>query len=256
MKKTSTSLTFKLGLAIFIVTSISFFGLGIYYTKLFSQQIDQQLFAQARIPGRLMNQQALPYNTSRDLSSLSRLIGEKVVYASVSRRDHLIYYCSEPARERTYIDTSKEPRSIPGTTTETIVSRRPGTGEAYLAISTPLFSDSKYLGNLYQEIDTRNSVAEKKRNAAIFFCGGLFCVVLTTLAGAFLIRKLTLPRITASIECLRMAAAGNYSARIKNIKSQDELGMLERGINHMIQHLDERQGEDDRLRKKRNGQRP
>jgi hypothetical protein len=191
MKKISTSLTFKLGLVIFIITSISFSCLGIFYTKLFSQQIDRQLFAQARIPGRLMTQQTLPYNTARDLSALSGLMGEKVLYASVSRRDHLVYYCSEPAREGTYINTLNEPRFIPGATTETIISRRPKNGAAYLAISTPLFSDGKYLGNLYQEIDTGNAIMEKKKNAAIFFCGGLVCVLATTLVGAFLIQKLT-----------------------------------------------------------------
>ncbi|NOU36077.1 MAG: response regulator [Kiritimatiellaceae bacterium] len=245
MKNTSTSLAFKLGLAIFMVASISFSGLGIYYTKLFSQQIDQQLFAQARIPGRLMNQQTLPYNTARDLSALSGLIGENVIYAAVSRRDHRIYYCSEPAHEGNYTDISKKPNS--GAVTETITAISPETGTAYLAISIPLFSDGKYLGNLYQEIDTGNTVMEKKRIAALFFFGGLLCIILTTLVGAFLIRKLTMPRITASIECLRTVATGNYSARITDIKSLDELGMLERGINHMIQRLDERQAEDTRL---------
>jgi signal transduction histidine kinase/ActR/RegA family two-component response regulator len=247
MKKTSTSLAFKLGLAIFIVASISFSGLGIYYSKLFSQQIDRQLFVQARIPGQLMNQQVLPYNTARDLSALSGLIGEKVIYASVSRRDHLIYYCSEPTHEGTYIDISKKPNPGYDTATEPAIIIRPETGKACLDISTPLFSDGKYLGTLYQEIDTGNTVAEKKKNAAVFFFGGLLCILLTTLVGAFLVQRLTMPRITSTFDCLRKVAAGDYSARITGIESLDEIGMLERGINHTIQRLDERQAEDARL---------
>ncbi|MDD3275547.1 MAG: response regulator [Kiritimatiellales bacterium] len=244
MKKKLNSLAFKLGLAIFVITSISFSSLGIYCTRLFSKQIDEQLFAQARIPGRLINQKALPYSAVRDQKALSDLIGERVVYASVSRTDRCIHYCTEPAKEGTMLTSMDVDFN---TTNELATVRRFKNGSKYLIISTPLFTDGKYLGTLYQEIDTGRASMKKREIASLFFTGGLICVLLTTLVGAFLIRRLTMPRITESISCLHAVAGGNYSARINHIDSVDELGLLERGINHMVQRLDERQAEDQHL---------
>ncbi|MFA7257080.1 MAG: response regulator [Kiritimatiellales bacterium] len=247
MKKTATSLAFKLGLAIFLTTSLSFTGLGIYCTRLFSQQIEEKLVAQARIPGRLMNQTALPYHTARDRRVLSDLVGEKVVCATVSRRDGQVYYCTEPEREGTYNDCSETPGTNQTITAETLKICRDENRAMHLHLSTPLFADGKYLGILYLKIDMSRAALEKQEVAGIFILGGLFCVLLTTFAGAFSVRRLTMPRIKSASQCLRTVASGNYSARIDKINSVDELGLLERGINNMIQRLEERQIEDKNL---------
>jgi signal transduction histidine kinase/ActR/RegA family two-component response regulator len=248
MKKSVTSLSLKLGLAIFIITSMSFTGLGIYCTRLFSKQIDEQLCMQARIPGRLMNQQILPYHTARDRQALSDLIGETVVCASVCRRDRRIHYCTNPEQEGTLSDCAGNLDANQAVMKENLHIRREINGLKYLYISTPLFVDDNYLGELHLKIDTGLSVTEKEKVAAIFFIGGLICVLLTTSVGAFLVRQLTLPRIRAAVQCLRKVATGNYKTRINKIESLDELGLMEHGINHMIQQLEERQIEDTRLR--------
>jgi signal transduction histidine kinase/ActR/RegA family two-component response regulator len=246
MKTTDASLAFKLGLVIFLIASVSFSGLGLYCTKLFSRQIDEKLFAQARIPGRLMNQQALPYSTARDRQALSALVGEDVHCASISRLDGRIHYCTDPAKESTYSNCLGSIATNQNRTTEALVTGCPD-GKPCLHISTPLFADGKYLGNFHMKIDTERTAFEKQTVASIFFTGGLICVLLTTFAGAFFARKLTMPRIIAASRCLRTVASGNYKARIENIRSFDELGLLERGINNMIQQLDERQIEDEQL---------
>lgn len=80
------------------------------------------------------------------------------------------------------------------------------------------------------------------------FSGGLLCILLSTLAGAALIRRLVLPRITASIQCLQAVAEGKYSARIQSAESADELGLLERDINRLAGQLEDRLKEDVRLK--------
>jgi signal transduction histidine kinase/ActR/RegA family two-component response regulator len=236
MKRIVESLAFKLGLAIFVTAALSFSGLGLYCTHLFSSQIDARLIAQAKIPGQLMNQQALPYSTARDRTALSNLVGANVLCASVSRADRRIHYCTDPAREGTYRTCANDP-----------ASRKNHEKAFCLHSTTSLFAEDKYLGELHLKIDTSDAELEKRKVAAVFLTGGLLCILLTTLAGAFLIRRLTMPRIKSSIECLRTVATGNYKARIEQADSRDELGLLERGINNMVQRLDDRQAEDARL---------
>ena len=243
MTKTLHSLAFKLGLAIFIVASISFSGLGIYYTQLFSKQIDEQFITQARIPGRLMNQQALPYSAVRDQKTMSDLVGEQVLCASVSRANGVIHYCMNPELEGKTLNCIGK-QITDDSISETAFITQSDDGEIYLSSSTPLFADGKYLGMLHQKIDTSRTLSEKKWITSVFVTGDLLCILLTTLVGAFLVRRLTMPRIIASIDCLQTVADGDYSARITNIKVKDELGLLEEGINTTIQCLDERQAEE------------
>ena len=247
MKRVFRSMAFKLGLTIFLIAALSFTGLGIYYTRLFSQQIDEQLYAQARIPGRLMNQQILPYSAVRDRQALSDLIGEDVIYASVNRRDHRIHYCTEPSREGTYNNCVESTGTVQNVTSETLNILTQNNAE-YLHITTPLFANNQHLGELHIKIDTGRTVAKKKAVASTFFSGGLFCVLLITLAGVVLIRKLTIPRIKTAGRCLKAVSGGDFSARIIDADSSDELGLLERGINTMIAQLEERHQEDTRLR--------
>ncbi|MCU0858905.1 MAG: ATP-binding protein [Pontiellaceae bacterium] len=247
MKKVEMSLAFKLGLAIFTISSIGFFGLGFYYTRLFSQQIDERFSAQSRIPGRLMNQQALPRSAARDRESLSNLIGETVVQAFVCRSDGQVEYSTEPALEGNSYPCKTIP-FVPDSPKETDIIQRKPSGVTQSTLSTPLFSNGTFQGVLHLTIDAKSAALEKKKLASTFLSGELLCILLTTFAGAFLVRRLTLPRITASIHCLQAVAGGNYKARIPSADSFDELGLLERGINRMAGQLEDRQKEDARLK--------
>jgi len=247
MKKTVESLAFKLGMAIFIIASFSFSGLGLYCTQLFSRQIDDQLFVQARIPGQLMTSQALPYSAARDQQALSELVGERVVFAAVTRLDQTIHYCTDRGLENTSIENLNCSGSREGLTGERPLIHHHGDGRNYLRVASSISSNGRHLGKLHLEIDIGKTVLKKKAVASVFFTGGLLCILLTTFVGAFLIRRMTMPRINSSIQCLRTVAGGDYSVRIENADSHDEIGMLERGINNTIRQLQQRQIEDDRL---------
>lgn len=236
------SLAFKLGAAVFITASVTFSGLGIYYTGLFSKQIDDRLNQQIDIPGQLMNQQELPYNTARDTKALSALVGENVVFSAVNRADGRIHYASDPAKENTSIEqisnglrASEEDRHTLSESRQTLYS------------FTPLYAKDNYLGNLYMEIDIGQAIQKKKQVAIIFSISGLLCILVTTLVGAFLVRRLTVPRIVAANRCLQAVADGDYSARIQLTGTSDELSALESGINQTVQQLEERKNRDDTL---------
>ena len=244
MKKVFHSLAFKLGLAIFGIASLSFAGLGIYYTRLFSRQIDEQLRVQALIPGQLVNQQALPYRTARDTQALSRLVGEKVLCAAVTRTDGRIHYCTDWVKEGTLIDCEQS-RHNGSPEINTLNLNEENT--PHLHSITALSADGTPLGELHMMIDTSQSKLKKKAVIFVFATGGLLCVLVITLAGALLIRQLTMPRIHVAAKCLQQIASGQVDARIAKAESFDELGFLERNINRMAQHLAVRRQEDLRL---------
>ncbi len=67
--------------------------------------------------------------------------------------------------------------------------------------------------------------------------GFLLCILLITLAGAFLLRLLTYPRLHNTVRCLKAVERGDLTVRIAQSRSQDELGVLARGVNHMVGEL-------------------
>jgi len=67
--------------------------------------------------------------------------------------------------------------------------------------------------------------------------GFLLCILLITVATAFLLRLLTYPRLRNTVLCLKAVEQGDLTASIVRSKSQDELGVLARGVNHMVGEL-------------------
>ncbi|MBC8206828.1 MAG: response regulator [Kiritimatiellaeota bacterium] len=239
MTRALKSLAFKLGVAVFITASLSFSGLGIYCTHLFSQQIEDRLLTQIDIPGVLMNQQTLPYNAVRDKKALSALVGEQVLFAAISRTDGTIHYATDPAKENLSIEQITDP-----SLTLEESAHKHAQDEKILRSFTPLYAEERHLGDLYMEIDTHKAIQKKREVSFIFFLGGLFCILTTTLVGAFLVRRLTMPRIIAANYCLKAVADGCYSVRVRQTEAEDELSTLESGINHTVQQLEERQTRD------------
>ena len=242
MSKLFKSLAFKLGAAVFITASVTLSGLGFYYTRLFSEQIDTQLIQEINFPSQLMNRQALPYNTTRDQKAISALVGENVLFAAVNRADGIIHYATDPEKENTPIEKIIHPLNVSQDPVHTLSKSR-----EILYSLAPLFAEGNYLGNLYMEVDIRQAIQKKRNVAIIFSISGLLCILITTLVGAFFIRKLTVPRIVAANDCLRSVVEGDYSARVRKADKGDELSALESGINYTIQQLEEQKRHDDIL---------
>ncbi len=239
--KSFKSLAVKLGLAVFSAAALGFATLGLYFTHVFSRQIDLRLDTQARIPARLMNEQVLPYRAVRDIRSVSDLVGEPVAYAEVIRGNRAVYYSSDPAQEGTMSSCAI---GTAGESDCTIVHDPQHTS---MHVASQLFADGHALGELHLEIDIRQATAKKRAVAASFFTASLVCTLFTSLTGSLLIRRLTLPRIKDSLNCLKLASDGEYAARIRVGGTYDELGMLECGINSMIAHHQARKANEHRL---------
>ncbi len=250
MNRFFQSLAFKLSLTIFFIASVLLSSLGIYYIRKFADEIDQRLYIQAQIPGTLMNEGIISHTLVRDCAALSRLVGEKVLWAAVDRPDHLILSCSDPALEGMHTDRFHKYAELPGATTNAsgaVILHRRNNGSGHLFMSIPLdFSDGT-TGELHMQISTDNTHRKKLRVASGFSMGFTLCIILITGGGALLLHFLTVPRLKKTLLCLQAIEEGNYDVRIARAKSQDELGVLGRRVNHMIGELKRRRTEQQRF---------
>lgn len=240
MKKVFVSLAFRLGLAISVSATVLLSGLGIYYSRRFNREIDSHMLVMAQIPGRLMNQHALPYSTARDRAALSDLVGETVRLAALCRPAGKIYLSTEPDLELTFVQ--KVP-AFKGLDAVGVVSNAPmpcvaRAGGGLMNVATPLYAEGRYLGRLYLSMETGNADRQKAKNSLGFFCGFFVCIVLVSLLGAWLIRRMTAPRLHKILACVDAVERGAYSVRVDPGPSLDELAELATGINHMAAQLE------------------
>lgn len=248
MRRFFSSLVFKISFTIIIIETLALTVLGIYYVDRFGSQIDQHFKAKVSIPGTLMNQQALNYDSVKDLSSMQRLIGEEVVDAIILRRDGQVFYASNSDYEGKQaeavlkdLDFSQFDAESPENRTRQFTRD----GKVYYANATPIFSNKKLIGYLYLKIDTSNSENEKKTIARLFTIGLLLCILLTTFALISLIHLLTGPRIGKILRCLQGVRDGDLKSRVAAIRSADEIGELGRSVNAMIMEIENRTTERD-----------
>ncbi|MBN1916806.1 MAG: PAS domain S-box protein [Verrucomicrobia bacterium] len=244
MRRFVHSLAFKISFAIFMMETLVFVLLGFHYVGHYSRELDTQVRTKMQIPGTLMAEQALNYDAVRDRAALERLVGENVEQAFVVRPDGRLFYASDPALEGRYASAvlgAETDWKTDAATGQTRWFRRDG--KTYVSTLTPLHSGDKLIGYLYLEVNTSRSAAEKRATAVSFALSSVVCVVLTTLAGVFLVHTLTGWRIGQTVRCLRRVEAGDLGARLSSKTWADELGQLQRSINAMIAEVERRTDE-------------
>ncbi len=250
MNRFFQSLAFKLSLAIFLIASVLLSSLGIYYIQTFADEVDQNLFTQARIPGLLMKDGVVPLSLVRDSEALSRLIGEQVLWAVIEQPAGLVRFSSDPVMEGKHTDQfHKYTQLSEDTITDcgsTIAHHRENSN-GHLYISTPLYLEDGTAVDLHMKVRANNAHQKKLRIARGFSLGFSLCILLISGLCALLLHSLTVPRLRNTLNCLKAVEAGNLTSRITRAKSLDEIGVLSRGVNHMVDELERRRNEQQQL---------
>jgi len=127
------------------------------------------------------------------------------------------------------------------------VVRRRQDGSDYLHVSTPLRFEDGRNGNLYMKVSAVNAGQKKTQSAVGFITGFSLCIALTTAVGAWLIHLMTVPRLGDIGRCLKAVEQGDLVVRVACAKSQDELGVLGRGVNRMVGELERQHAEQESL---------
>jgi signal transduction histidine kinase len=177
-------------------------------------------------------------------------VDEKVVLAVVSQADHVVVYSSDPGLEGISTDVyrrlAKSGKAVQTSAGSSIIGTREK-GHAYLYVTTPLSAADGWTGDLHLKIDTDNAQWRKNRMASGFLLGFTLCIMLISVFCAILVHALTVPRLRAIRRCLGAVEQGDLSMRVPRTKSDDEVGGLGRGVNRMVDELQLRRDEQQRM---------
>jgi PAS domain S-box-containing protein len=246
MQRIQRSIPGKIILAIFIIETVLLTIMGIIYSSRFNREIDERIADKLALPGILMNQRALPYDSVKDFRALTDLVQEKVVEAFIYQRGGMVFFATDPSKEgRSFVDFLVDEEKISlakdmGKARQ--ISFKDDAGRNYIAATTPLRADGELLGGLYVRISA-DAIEHKKLGIVLFFCAGAFLtIVLTTCIQAFVVHGLFVPRIIDASAILKRYAGGDFTARIGRIGPPDQLGELMRQVNSLLEKIEEYTG--------------
>jgi signal transduction histidine kinase/ActR/RegA family two-component response regulator len=245
------SLAFKLSLSIFMISSVLLSSLGIYYIRKFSAEIENRLYLKAQVPGHLLRHDSIPLTLVRNREALSELIGEEVLLAVIDHADGTVLYSSDPEMEGRTADEFHAAEDLKRAhaigTTDTIVIPVSEAGRAILYVTTPLRMENGEMGRLHIKMGTERIAARKQMVALGFLWGFILCIGLITAVCAMLVHWLSVPRLNDIMGVLKSVEESNLHERVARVRSQDELGRLGRGVNHMMDKLAHQRRQEDRL---------
>ncbi len=241
------NMTAKVALAVLLVETTVLFALGHYYVGRFSQEIDNRIQDRADLPGRLMDQGLLSYDFVEDSTALRRIVHEAVTDAMVIRRDMLVFYAPDKERAGRPVHQVLSPEVVRIMQPDMTVAheRSSEQGVSSLVVITPLRHDKKIAGYLYLKIDTSQSEAQKQAVAWLFAMGSILCIVLSSLAKVLVIHFLTSKRLRQTIQCLNAAQSGDLDTRLETPRSNDEIAVLQRNVNSLIEEIQVRTSDSD-----------
>jgi signal transduction histidine kinase/ActR/RegA family two-component response regulator len=243
------SLAFKLSLSIFLIASVLLSSLGIYYINKFGDEIDRHLVLRAQTPGELLNSGAISFEQLSDQDMLLKLVGEDLLLSVLLSPEGAILHRTGPATEDTYTEEFLRGRhweEETGADAKMTFSRQRQNG-GFLHMLTAIPCAEGAEGYLYLKISTENADREKSRVATGFVIGFSLLIILITVACVLLLHLLSVPRLNGIGRCLKAVEQGDLDVRVSRIKSQDELGVLGRGVNRMIDELARQRAEQERL---------
>ncbi len=242
-----SSLIFKIGLIIILIEIVVLTSTGIYYTRQFNEAVDARVYSRVAIPGQLMAKGMLEYEVVRDRVEMTELAGDDLVEAMVIAVTGKVFYSFHTEYEGR--DTSE----VPGlssdwfspSVTESFVREETEGGNRYVVSVTPIFAGEtrKPYYFFYLKMLTNQAAQEKQDITGLFLTGAIACVVLTSLAILLIFRIMISRRLSATLHGLKRFEGGDLDARIEPVRSNDEIAILQRGVNSMAAELQEKVGD-------------
>ncbi|NLX07979.1 MAG: PAS domain-containing protein [Phycisphaerae bacterium] len=241
MRRLSDSLIFKIGFIIVSVELIALLGMGYWYIQRFSDEVDRRTVSRIRIPGELMMQGVLSYESVNSEQVMEDLVGGELMEAMVIGMNQQVYYSLNPAhigRRISEVAAVEWPDMLSANVFAPQVVPS-GDGEAEVLVSlTPLrLEDGRLIGFLYIKSSLAQAQAKKRMISLLFWAGTAICVLATSAVEVLLMRRVVTRRIGDTLACVKRVEGGELGAAICRVNSRDEIGMLQEGINSMSAKL-------------------
>ena len=238
MKKFFNQIPVKICLSILLIETTLLSLMGIFYVRSFNREIDQRVQEKLTLPGILMSQRALNYDSVRNHQIIEELIQETILETLVTKNTGEIYYAADKLMLGKPIEQFWAPEEhlhiINDGDRNQQIDFRADDGNYYRSSLSQIRFDERVLGYLYIKIDATKIVQEKRNIILLFLFGSLLAIFLTTLIEAFYIHRLFVPRIRAISTVLRKAENEELSARVSLFGSEDELHALIHRVNRML----------------------
>ncbi|MBT8354213.1 MAG: PAS domain S-box protein, partial [Desulfofustis sp.] len=235
--------------------------MGIFYVRSFNREIDQRVQEKLALPGILMSQRALNYDSVRNYQIIGELIQETIVETFITKNNGEIFYAGDNLKLGKSIEQFLSPEEhlqiinddfgnqqinfethlqvINDGVRNQQIAFTTSDGEYFRSSLSQIRFEERVLGYLYIKIDATKIGQEKRNIFLLFLLGALLAIFLTTVIEAFYIHRLFVPRIRAISSVLRKAEKGELSARVSLFGSEDELHALIHLINHMLNTVSE-----------------
>lgn len=261
MKNFFSRVSVKICVSILLIETILLSIMGLFYVRSFNREIDQRVQEKLTLPGILMSQRALNYDSVNNFQIIEELVQETVVETFITKKNGEIFYAADdlmldkpieqflaPAEHLKIINNSIGDQQITFNTHSQVINDgvrnqqltfKTSEGNHFRSSLSQIRFDDRVLGYLYIKIDATEIIQEKRNIFLLFLLGSLLAIFLTTLIEAFYIHRLFVPRIHAISTVLRKAEKGDLSARVSLIGSDDELHALIHLINSMLNTVSE-----------------
>lgn len=163
--------------------------MGIFYTRNFNIQIEENLTEKIQLPAVLMSLRALNFNAVTNLEAISDLIQEEVLDAYVIKADGTIFYTPDSQKEgknyRSFLNQQEKTLPHLTMTKAEFIHFDDAQGNFFISTLAPLIVENRFLGNLYVKISA-NRAEQKKQDILFLFLGGsALTILLTTVLEAF-----------------------------------------------------------------------
>jgi signal transduction histidine kinase/HAMP domain-containing protein len=234
----SRYLAVRLALTIVIIEFVVMVIGGFVYFGRFSNQIDRRLYDKMLTAGKLFSNSQLNLASIVNAEQMTILIGEEIVDSMILSLDGTIRFSLNPQYRGKTID------SVNGIDRSWLSEGAPShieiTRHDERSLLTGIFplESNPSLFILFRS-DVTQADIERQNLLGLLFAGSLLTVVVTSLAIFWILNRSALSRIQTLVEVVRQVETSNdLSIRVPKATGQDELGILQRGINAMIGRLE------------------
>ncbi len=237
MKQFFKSLTFKIGVLIIIAEIIVLGVVGVVYINRFSNEVDRRSIERLQLPGKLMRAGLLDYDAVGDENMMRELVGENLVNGMVVGINHIIYY-SLNSSLLGYSISDLDFINLNWFNVDISYDQIIEEGGHLISVSRVYYPDG-YTPQwfVYMEIETHESVVEKRNISILFILGSLIALILTSIIIILSFRFTVLKRMKNLLGVLRDVQDGDLKARVGEPISEDEIGVLQKGVNSMTEEL-------------------
>lgn len=243
MKNFLNQIPTKICVSILLIETILLSLMGAFYVRSFNREINQRVQEKLALPGILMSQRALNYDSVNNHQIIGELIQEDVLEAFITKRNGEIFFAADSPMLGRHINQFLAPEEQLQVTDDSARNQqiifKTNNGNHYRSSLSQIRYNDKILGYLYIRIDATKIEEEKRNIVLLFLLGSFLAIFLTTLIEAFYIHHLFLPRIRTISSVLQRAKTGDLSTRISLFGSEDELNVLIHLTNSMLNTVSE-----------------